>query len=310
MNYVKVIAPATVSNLGCGFDILGFALALTADEINIKKNDLNILRITKISGYANLPLESNKNVATVAVQAMLNELNITQGFDFEINKKIKPGSGIGSSAASSAAAVVGVNKLLESPYKKEELVRFVMKGEELASGSVHADNAAPAIMGNIILIRSNEPLDLAQIPVPRNMYCILLHPQIEIKTIEARAILKNNVELKTAIQQWGNVAGLISGLYQEDYDLIGRSLEDHIIEPQRSKLIKGYDRLKQAAINAGALGCNISGSGPSVFALVKGMDLAKKVKICMEKQFSKEGIDFNTYLSAINKKGVEIIEVK
>lgn len=310
MNYIKVKAPATVANMGCGFDILGFAMTHTADEIIIRKNNLNILRVTKISGYGDIPTEPLKNVATVAVQSMLDKLKSNQGFDFEIDKKTMPGSGIGSSAASSAAAVFGVNKLMDSPFTREELIQFTMKGEELASGSMHADNAAPAILGGIILIRSNDPLDIIKIPVPEDIYCILIHPQIEVKTIDARKILKKEVSLKTAIKQWANVAGLISGFYQKDYDLIGRSLKDYIIEPQRSKLITGYDGLKNAAMSSGALGCSISGSGPSVFALAKGLDSAKKVELSMKNQYTKEGVDFNIFISTINQEGVEVVESK
>lgn len=306
-NKIKIFAPATISNLGCGFDIIGLAIESVGDEMLIKTNKSEKIRITQITGYNNIPYQTSENVAGVALQAMLEHLNEKQGFDIEINKKIKPGSGIGSSAASAAGVVVAANELLGKPLTRKQLVQFAMKGEILSSGSEHADNVAPAVLGGITLIRTCNPLDIIKITTPEKLYCVLLHPQIEIKTIEARNMLNPQVSLKSAISQWGNVAGLIAGLINSDYDLIGRSLEDHIIEPQRSKLIKGYWELKNAAIEAGALGVNISGSGPSVFALTNGKQKAEEVKKAMENQYLKEGINFNIYLSGINEDGVKIL---
>lgn len=306
-NKIKIFTPATISNLGCGFDIIGLAIESVGDEMLIKTNKSEKIRITKITGYNNIPYQTSENVAGVALQAMLEHLNEKQGFDIEINKKIKPGSGIGSSAASAAGVVVAANELLGKPLTRKQLVQFAMKGEILSSGSEHADNVAPAVLGGITLIRTCNPLDIIKITTPKKLYCVLLHPQIEIKTIEARNILNQQVSLKSAINQWGNVAGLIAGLINSDYDLIGRSIEDHIIEPQRSKLIKGYWELKNAAIEAGALGVNISGSGPSVFALTNGKQKAEEVKKAMENQYLKEGINFNIYLSGINEDGVKIL---
>lgn len=305
---IKVFSPATVSNLGCGFDILGLAIESVGDEMIVKANNVDKIRITQITGYNNITYKTNENVAGVALQAMLSHLNEKQGFDIEINKKIKPGSGIGSSAASAAGVVVAANELLGKPLTRKQLVQFAMKGEFLSSGSEHADNVAPAILGGITLIRSYNPLDIVKIHFPDKLYCVILHPQIEIKTVDARNILKQQVPLKAAVNQWGNVAGLIAGLINNDYNLIGRSLEDHIIEPQRSKLIKGYWELKNAALKAGALGVNISGSGPSVFALTNGKQKAEEVKKAMENQYLKEDINFNIYLSGINKDGVKVIE--
>jgi len=304
---IRISAPSSVSNLGCGFDILGFALENPFDEMIIRVNSTNNIRIKNLNQYNITPENPNKNVAGVAVQAMLDKLKTRQGFDIDINKQIKPGSGIGSSAASSTGAVFAVNELLNNPLEKKDLVSFAMAGEYVASGSEHADNVAPALLGGIILIRDYQPLDIIEIDPPEELYCVLVHPQIEIKTSEAREILHKNVPLKDAINQWGNVGGLVTGLLRSDYDLISRSIKDHIIEPQRSKLISGYDMLKKSAMDAGSLGCNISGSGPSVFALAKGLKSAQEVLQAMKNQYAEENIDFKTYISGINASGVKAL---
>lgn len=305
---IKVFAPASVSNVGCGFDILGFAIDGIGDEMILNKNDLNKMHIKPIEGYENLPTEPSKNVAGVAIQALLDDLGSNQGFDIEIKKNIKPGSGIGSSSASAAGAVVAVNELLGKPYSREELVNFAMQGEIAASGDAHADNAAPTVLGGFCIVRAYDPLDVIQIESPKNLWCVVIHPQIEIKTKEARELLSTKVDLKKAIRQWGNVAGLISGLHQSDYSLIGRSLEDHIVEKQRKVLIPEFDNLKQAVLKAGALGCSISGSGPSVFALCEGENKAKAVSSAMNEVFSKTTIPYFIYVSQVSKNGVRILE--
>ena len=307
MEKIKIIANSTVSNVGCGFDVLGFATEIVSDEMILSKNNLEEIRITKVEGFGPVPSDPRKNAVGAALSALLSKVESRQGFDIKINKKIMPGSGLGSSAASSSAAVVGANHLLGNPFDKLDLVEFAMEGEKSISGALHADNVAPAIFGGITLIRGYNPVDVIDIPVPEELFCVILHPQIEIKTADARNILAKQVDLKVAVKQWGNVAGLITGFYKSDYELISRSVIDHIIEPQRSVLIKGYDGLKKSAIDAGALGCNISGSGPSVFALAKGHESAQKIKEAMELQYSSEGIKFNTYLSKIVNNGVSII---
>jgi len=306
MEELKVFAPATVANLSCGFDVLGCCLDSVGDEMIIKKNDLNQLRITKITGQ-DLPMEADLNVAGVAVKALLKELNSNQGFDIEISKKIKPGSGIGSSAASSAGAVFAVNKLLEEPYNAKELIPFAMQGELLASGNAHADNVAPALLGGFSLVRSYYPLEVLSLPVPSELRVVVLHPMIEIKTKDSRSIIKQNVSLKSAINQWGNLAALVSALYTEDYELLGRSLQDEIVEPVRSILIPYFQDLDELVAEKGALGFGISGSGPSVYALCKGDENAHKVKDAMETFYSDKNIDFDLHLSAINKQGVKIL---
>lgn len=305
---IKVFAPATVANVACGFDVMGFALDHPGDTLIVRKNLEEKLSIKAIHNAPSLPLEAKSNVITVAVQALLSHYNSNQGFDFELTKGVKPGSGIGSSAASSAAAVVAVNELLGNPYTRKELVQFAMKGEECASGTAHADNVAPSICGGFVLVRSYAPLDLVKISAPDDLWCTVIHPQIEVKTRDARSVLKSNVSLKKAIQQWGNLGGLVAGLYTKDYQLIGCSLEDVIIEPLRAILIPGYHEVKAKALAAGALGCSISGSGPSIFTLSQGETTAQKVKIEMAKVYQNFGVDFEIHVSKVNDSGVVIID--
>lgn len=303
---IKIFSPATVANVSCGYDVLGFCLDTIGDEMIVRKTAEKGITISKIHNY-DLPFEAEKNVAGVAALAMLNDLNIDHGFDIEIFKNIKPGSGIGSSAASAAGTVVAINELLSKPFNNTQLTAFAMKGEALASGSEHADNIAPAIFGGFTLVKSIEPLKVLEIPTPDEFYATVIHPEIEIKTAESRAILPKEVPLYKAVTQWANVGSLIHGLHTNDYELIADSLHDVLVEPYRGKLIPNYDELKAEVMNAGALGCSISGSGPSVFALSKGENKAKEVEKAMEKVYSKTGIPFNIYVSKINKQGVKIL---
>ncbi len=306
MEVLKIFAPATVANLSCGFDVLGCCLDSVGDEMLIRKNGLNEVRITKITGQ-DLPLDADENVAGVAVKALLKELGSDEGFDIEIIKKIKPGSGIGSSAASSAGAVFAVNKLLGEPFLKKDLIPFAMEGELLASGNAHADNVAPALLGGFSLVRSYCPLEVLSLPVPSDLRVVVLHPLIEIKTKDSRSIIKQNVSLKSAINQWGNLGAFVSALYTEDYELLGRSLQDEIVEPVRSILIPYFKELDELVTENGALGFGISGSGPSVYALCRGDENAEKVRNSIQTFYSKKDIDFELHLSAINEKGVKIL---
>ncbi len=303
---VEVFCPATVANVSCGFDVLGMALENVGDRMVITENVRKGINITKIVGQ-DIPLEAHRNVAGVAALEMLSALDVTIGFNIEIYKNIKSGSGIGSSAASSTGAVFGINYLLGNPLSRKELIPFAIKGEELASGVAHADNVAPALLGGFTLVRSYTPLDVLKLHTPKALFVTVIHPQIEIKTADSRDILKNRIPLKAAIKQWGNLGGLISGLYTEDYDLIGRSLEDVIVEPIRSILIPSFETVKIKSIESGALGCGISGSGPSIFALSKGIETAKKVAQAMDITYKYLGIDYDIYISPINSKGVRVI---
>ena len=306
MKSVKLFTPASVANVSCGFDVLGFCLDPVGDDMIIRKSTEKGIRITKITGQ-DLPLDVHQNVAGVAAMALLEAHPSEYGFEIEINKRIKAGSGIGSSAASSAGAVFGINHLLGSPYTKHELINFAMQGEKLASGSAHADNVSPVLLGGFTLVRSIAPVDVIKLPTPKELIAVIIHPKIELKTSHARAILKKTVTLKSAIQQWGNLGALVSGLYSDDYDLISRSLVDEIIEPYRAMLIPEFAKLKEASMNAGALGCGISGSGPSVYALTKGFENAENVGQAMRKVMQKLGIDFEVHVSKINEEGIKIL---
>lgn len=306
MTSIKLFCPATIANLSCGFDVLGLCLDNVGDEMIIRKISEKGIKITKIVG-ANLPLETEKNVAGVAALAMISNLNLDFGFEIEIYKKIKAGSGIGSSAASSAGAVFGINELLGRPFSTKDLIPFAMEGEKLASGSAHADNVAPALLGGFVLVRSYNPLDIIKIKSPEELYATVIHPQIELKTSDARSVLKQNVTLKQAVIQCGNLGGLISGLYTNDYDLIGRSLNDEIVEPLRSVLIPKFDLVKQKAIENGALGGGISGSGPSIFALSKGKETAEKVAKAMSKVYEEMNLKYEIHVSKVNPDGIKII---
>jgi homoserine kinase len=303
MKSIRVFCPGTIANVSCGFDVLGLSLAGVGDYMTVTQTTIKGITISEILGQ-DLPMETTQNVAGVAGLALLEALGSDAGFDIKIDKRIKAGSGIGSSAASSAGAVWAINYLLGNPFTTKELIPFAMEGERLASGVAHADNVAPALLGGFSLVRSTDPLDVISLPSPSELYATVIHPQIEIKTADSRRILKSNLSLKDAITQWGNVGGLVAGLYREDYELIGRSLQDVVIEPVRSILIPGFNEIKLAALNAGALGGGISGSGPSVFALSKGKDKALKVADAMRHAYEPFGISFDIHISNINEKGV------
>jgi homoserine kinase len=302
---VTVQCPGTVANLVCGFDILGMALDAPFDIMEVRLLDEPKIIVTSKDGFP-LPSDPAQNTAGAPLLEMLAELDRPIGFEVSITKKIKPGSGIGSSAASAAGAVVAANHLLGNIYSKEDLVRFALFGEKVASGVKHADNIAPCIYGGITLIRSIFPLDIVPIAAPA-LHVTVVHPQIEVRTSDARQILRRHVLLKDAIRQWGNIAGLVAGFMSHDFDLIGRSLEDVIIEPVRSMLIPGFDAVKQCCKEAGALGGGISGSGPSIFMLSRDESTARQVEDIMKDIYTRIGLDHHTYVTTINQQGVKVI---
>lgn len=304
MKSVKIYAPASVANLVCGFDVLGMSLENPADEMEMSLSSEPGIKIIHEDEY-NLPTEPDRNVAGAALLAMMEKLDSTIGFNVTVKKNIKPGSGLGSSAASAAGAVAGANALLGNRFSNDDLVRFAMSGEKLASGVKHADNIAPCLLGGVTLIRSIMPLDIVKLTSP-DLYVTVVHPQIEVKTSDARQILRKQVLLKDAIRQWGNIAGLVAGFMQKDYSLIGRSLEDVIIEPVRSILIPGFNDVKTRCKEAGALGGGISGSGPSVFMLSVEEKTANRVAEVMREVYSCLAIDFKIYVTKIDEKGVRI----
>ncbi|MEK9609338.1 MAG: homoserine kinase [Flavobacteriaceae bacterium] len=306
MEEIKFFSPASVANVSCGFDVLGFCLDPIGDEMVVRRTVAPGVKISKIEGQ-DLPFDVKKNVAGVAAEALLKEFPVDFGFEIEIYKKIKAGSGIGSSAASAAGSVYGINELLGRPFTAHELVSFAMEGESVACGAAHADNVAPVLLGGITLVRSTAPLEVIKLPSPSELTAVILHPKIELKTLHAREILKKNVSMEKAVQQWGNLGAFVSALYQEDYELMSRSLKDGIVEPMRSLLIPNFENLKKASKDAGALGFGISGSGPSVFALTQGLKTAKEVAEALKKNISSIGIDFELHISNINNQGIKVI---
>ncbi|NTU52174.1 MAG: homoserine kinase [Chlorobiaceae bacterium] len=320
MKTVTGFASATVGNVACGFDVLGFAITEPGDEVVLtlhadRKSDCPV-SITAIEGDGGaLPLDPRKNTSSFVVLKLLEYLRTSRGISFDghidlvLKKNLPLSSGMGSSAASAAAALIAANELLGSPCTRMELVHFAIEGERVACGSAHADNAAPAILGNFILIRSYHPLDLITIKPPKNLFCSLVHPHTELKTSFARSVLPKTIPLSTATQQWGNVGALISGLLMEDYDLIGRALVDVIAEPKRAPLIPGFYDVKQAALDSGALGCSIAGSGPSVFAFSSSKITAEKVGVAMREAFlhSKAKLLSDMWVSPICSQGARTI---
>lgn len=309
MKWVRAFAPATVANVCCGFDILGFAIEQPGDEVLMKLSDNPGVTITRISGDSGkLPIAADRNTAGVAVISYLREIGQQPGIEIELHKKLPLGSGMGSSAASAAAALVAINELMGTPMERRQLVKHGMESERVACGSAHADNVAPSLMGGVVLVRDYDPLDLVQVPHPKNLCCVLVHPHLEVRTEDSRRILRNAVQLKDAISQSANVAGLMVGLMQSDFRLIADSLKDSIAEPVRSFFIPGFEELKRATKAAGALGAGISGSGPTVFALCNEKLFAEKVGAAMSEHFTDLGITSDLFISNVNEQGARIIE--
>ncbi len=305
MKKVKLRVPATVANLVCGFDILGMAIHDPYDEMELKLLDSPDIIIKHEDSFG-LPEQPSKNVAGVVLQKIQEHLKLSQGFEVIIRKHIKPGSGLGSSAASAAGAAFGANALLGDILRKEELIHFAMFGEELASGVRHADNIAPCIYGGITLVKTTDPIDIIPLNAP-DLFVASVHPQVEVKTSDSRQILKKSITLKSAVEQWGNIAGLVAGIQKNDLPLIGRSLKDVIIEPVRSILIPKFDEIKMKSLQLGALGGGISGSGPSIFMLAEKKETAEKIADLMKTVYEEIEIESYTYVSKINPAGIEII---
>lgn len=308
---ITAFAPASVANVGCGFDIMGFAVEGIGDTVTISlhaEGDTSI--ITRTGAYGHLtPAARHKNTAGVAVNAYLQAIG-QSGLELEISleKNMPLGSGMGSSAASSAAAVFAVNYLLGSPLTVQELIPFAMEGERIACGSAHADNVAPALLGGFVLIRSYHPLDIISVKCPDDLFAAVIHPHIELNTSDSRRVLKNEVSVENAIIQSANTAGFMVALLTEDYDLMKRSMSDLLAEPKRMQLIPGFGAIKKAAMEAGALGFGISGSGPSVFALCRGENTGRVVADTIREGFSKIGLNNEAYVSLLNAPGTRVLE--
>ena len=307
MNYLKIFAPATVANVSCGFDSLGLAVDAVGDEMTFTKTAEKGVKITNITG-ADLTYDLDKNAASAVVKKILNEANADFGVELTIHKGFSPGSGLGSSAASAAGAAFGANQLLGNIYSDLELTKFAMFGEEVACGTPIADNVSAAVYGGFVLVRSYNPLEIIKLPIPSELRVVAIHPQVEVKTKDAREVLPTEIALKDAVTQWANVGGLIAGLYSDNYELIQNSLVDIIVEPVRKTLIPHFDDVKNAATKAGALGAGISGSGPTIFALCKGDEIANEVYKSIQESYKNTEIDFEMFISKVNQEGIKILE--
>ena len=306
---IAVFAPATVANVVCGFDVLGFAVNEPGDEIVMRVLDKPGIIISKITGdNGRLPLDPAKNTVSVSVQHYLNSIGRNDiGLDIELHKKMPIGSGLGSSSASTVAGLFAIKTLLSDESDPATLLPFAMKGEEMACGHGHADNVAPALLGGFVLIRSYEPLDVVRLPHPPNLYCAIVFPDVDVPTREARQIIRNKINMKDAVIQWGNIAGLVSGLFLQDIDLMGRSMKDILVEPVRSMLIPDFYKMRELAMALGAVSFGISGSGPSVFAFTKDEETARKITQRLQKHLTGINIGSNIYVSTINDKGPKVI---
>jgi len=306
---ISAFAPATVSNIACGFDTFGFAIEGPGDIVSASVDArFSGIKISKISGDdGRLPIDASKNTAGIAVNALLKKINFRGGINLEIEKKMPFASGLGSSAASAAAAIKAVNYLLDEPLNEIELLPFAIESETSIGGTEHADNAAPSLLGGLILVRALNPVDIIKLPIPNNLYYALVHPQVEINTCESRLALPKEVPMQTAVKHWANTASAVHALHSNDLQLLGRSLQDYIAEPVRSKNIPFYDDAKKQALKTGALACNISGSGPTIFSLCDSIDLAQKVSHKMKSTYDENKIACTAYHGKIRTKGAEIV---
>ena len=306
---IKVFAPATVANVVCGFDVLGFAVNEPGDEVIMRLTGKPGINISKITGdNGRLPLDPQKNTVSVSVEHYLNYIGRPDiGLDIELHKKMPIGSGLGSSSASTVAGLFAAKSLLDDQTDLLELLPFARKGEEMACGHGHADNVAPALLGGFVLIRSYEPLDVIKLPHPAGLYCAIVFPDVDVPTREARQIIRTKILMKDAVTQWGNIAGLVSGLFLNDLDLIGRSMQDVLVEPVRSMLIPDFYKMREIAMETGAISFGISGSGPSVFSFTRDEKTAKLIAQKLQKQLASIEINSNAYVSPINDEGPKIL---
>lgn len=304
-------APATVSNVGCGFDVLGFALDHPGDEVTARflSGSAHGILIESIEGdNGRLPRDAARNTAGVAALALLTKLGERRGVGLSIRKGLPLSSGLGGSAASAAAAVVAVDALIGARSTAETLIACALEGERLGAGSAHADNIAPCLCGGFVLVRRPNPPDILRLPVPPGLMAVVVHPDLEIETARARDMLGTTVPLSDAVKQWANMGALVDGLHRADFALISRALEDSIAEPRRAPLVPGLAVIKRAAVEAGALGCSLSGSGPSLFALCVGADNATVVAAAMTDAVKAQiGGEPRTYVSPIAQAGARVL---
>lgn len=307
MDKIKVFSPGSITNLSCGYDILGVCLNNRGDEITVTKTENKGIIIKSNDNY-NISNDINKNVAGIAAQALLKKTSTEFGFEIEIKKGIKPGSGIGSSAASSAGTVFAINQLLDSPFSQLDLIKFSMEGEKFVSDSYHADNVAPIILGGITLVRSINEIDVIKLPTPKSLEVIIIRPNIEIKTSDSRKVLRKKIKIEEMVQQSANLGSFVSSLYSEDFNLMSRSIVDIIAEPNRRILIPEFDNIIKLSKINGAIAAGISGSGPSIFSLSKDTNISEKILKATTDHYNKLGISYDGFISKINTKGIKILE--
>jgi homoserine kinase len=301
-------APASVGNVAIGFDILGFSVGAIGDRATVRRSSTPGVTIKAIHGVvADLPMVPAKNTAGRALEAMHEALSLPFGLELELDKGIPLSSGLGGSAASAVAAVVAANAVLDTPCSKLELLKFAMQGEQVASGSLHVDNIAPSLYGGLVLTVGIDQPRVKQIPVPAQIRAVVVHPHMFLSTRQARAILKGTVEMKDFVWQTANLAGFISGCYTDDIDMLRESFEDVVIEPQRAALIPGFNEARRAALSAGALGCSISGAGPTLFAwCLESHALA--VREAMVVEFSHHGLASDHWTTIVEPIGAHVID--
>jgi len=305
---ISAFAPASIGNVSVGFDCLGLALERPGDIVSIEAGTEPGVKLVEIQGdNGKLPIETEKNVVGVVVQSMLNALKRDDALAIRLLKGLPLQSGMGSSASSSVAAAVAANEYFGKPFTREELIPFAMEGEKLACGAPHVDNVAPALLGGMTLIHSHAPLDIISLPYPKNMVCAVVHPDVAVATRDARAVLPESLPRDLVVKQSAHLAAFVHALHTNDWDLISRSIVDLIAEPARKNLLPHFDAVKTAALEAGALACGISGSGPTIFALCKGKNSAEEVAVEMVKIYADAQIENEIYISKINCRGTEIL---
>lgn len=305
---IKAYAPASIGNVIVGFDVLGLAVNEPGDEVSVKFNDNQKTQIVKIEGdNGKLPKEVDKNTAGIAVNAFLRKLDSRQGVDIHLKKNLPLGSGLGSSAASAVAAVVAANKLFNEPFTKTELLPFLMEAEAMASGSAHADNIAPCLLGGLVMTLSNSPVQVKQLPFLKDVWIVLTKPNVEILTKQARMLLKETVPLNNVVSQFSNLSGFIAAIYENDVDLMRRTMQDYIAEPVRAQLIPGYIQIKDIAQQNNAIGCGISGSGPTMFALVETKKQADSLSEQFQQAFQEINIGCLNYVTQVSEAGAQVL---
>jgi homoserine kinase len=308
MDSITAFAPATVSNVACGFDVLGFALASPGDEVTARPAASGVVIDEIIGDAGRLPRDAARNTAGVAAQALIAAAGARGGVGLTIRKGLPLASGLGGSAASAVAAVVAVDRLLGLRSPIATLVACALEGERLGAGSAHADNIAPCICGGFVLVRRASPPDIVPLPVPAGLTAVVVHPDLEIETAMARQLIGDTVGLKDAIQQWANLGAFVDSLHRGDFELMARALEDRIAEPRRAPLVPGLAAIKASAADAGALGCSLSGSGPSLFALCRSRGDAERVAAAMTAAVGAYiGGVSQTYISSVAPEGARVV---